>query len=217
MINPSIYADFLSATKYCDVESPEIQKQTLRLISSADNINAAIRIFNWVRDDVKYAFDYWNVKASETIQKMCGMCANKANLQIAMLRTAGIPAGYGVIRIKKEALKTIANDEIYTKSSDITIHIFCCVFLNGQWVSADATVDKELFDAAYLEVPGWKYSDWNGDNHLQMSPRYIVENLGTFANIDEYMDIPPRFLNNDIISRANKYIEKLRLKHLLGF
>lgn len=211
--SPYIHPEFLSGTKYCNLESHEIQERALRLTLS-DDINTAIRIFNWVRDDVKYAFDYWSVKASETIQRMSGMCANKANLQISLLRAAGIPAGYGVLRIKKEALRTIADEEIFDKTSDVTIHVYCRVFLDDHWVSADATVDKELFDVAYIDVPGWEYRDWNGKDHFQMAQRYIVEDLGTLANIDEFMDITPRFLNDDILKRANKYIKKLRAKSL---
>lgn len=207
-----LYREFLAGTKYCDLEHPEIQKQVELLLSSCDNskINQAMRIFDWVRDTVKYRFDYWNVKASETLQKTSGMCANKANLQIAMLRAVGIPAGYGVFRIRKETLRTIAYDEIYARSSDVIIHVYCRVFLNCQWISADSTVDRELYEAAYLEVPDWEYHAWDGQSHFQMAKKYIVEDLGMRWNIDEYMDIPPRFLNDEIIGKANRYIEKLR-------
>jgi hypothetical protein len=215
--NPPISRGFLSSTKYCDLENPAIRSQTMLLISSSHGNKAnAIRIFNWVRNDIKYAFDYWNVKASETIERMVGMCANKANLQTAMLRIAGIPAGYGVFRIRKEALKSIANEEIYAKSADVIIHVYCRVFLNGQWISADATVDKELFEVAYINVPGWDYGNWNGGDHFQMSSRYVVENTGTYANIDEFMDIPPRFLNDNIINEANRYIQNLRSDNLMS-
>jgi len=207
------YNDFLSATKYCDLENPEILNQTNRLISSNDShIANSIRIFNWVRDEVKYAFDYWNVKASETLKKMRGICANKANLQIAMLRNAGIPAAYGLFRIKKEALKPIAHKEIYYLSADIIMHVYCRVFLNGKWISADATVDKELFDAAYLNVTGWEYRDWNGHEDIQMSSQYVVEDIGIFANIDKFMDIPPRFLSHNILQKANNYINQLCMR-----
>jgi transglutaminase-like putative cysteine protease len=211
--NPA-FREFLIGTKYCDVENAEIQVYTKELLSScgSSDIHSAIRIFDWVRDKVKYGFDFWDVKASETMRKMSGMCANKANLQIAMLRAIGIPAGYGVLRIRKEAIRTIANDKIYDKSSDAIIHVYCCVLLNGRWISADATVDRELYEAAYLRVPDWEYLSWDGQNHFRISSSYIVEDLGLRSNIDEYMDMPPRFLIDDIIKRANGYIERLRIK-----
>ena len=210
--NP-IHREFLIGTKYCDVENAEIRRQTEQLLSSCDDdVHSAVRVFNWVRDEVKYSFDFWDVKASKTMRKMSGMCANKANLQIAMLRAAGIPAGYGVLRISKEAIRTIANGEMYDKSSDVIMHIYCCVMLNGQWISADATVDRELYEAAYLNVPNWEYLSWDGRNHFRISSSYMVEDMGLRSNIDEPMDMPPRFLTDDVIRRANNHIERLRSK-----
>ncbi len=208
-----LYCEFLLGTKYCDVGNAGIQEQTKLLLSSCDDdVRSAMLIFDWVRDEVKYGFDFWNVKASETMRKMRGMCANKANLQIAMLRAAGIPAGYGLFRIRKEAIRTIANDEIYDNSSVAIIHVYCSVLLNGQWISADATVDRELYQAAYLRVPDWEYLSWDGREHFRISSSYIVEDLGLHSNIDEYMDMPPRFLTRNIIKRANSYVERLRAK-----
>lgn len=220
-----VYREFLVGTKYCDVQNAEIRRQTKQLLSSGhgdhkdrpydgDHVHSAVRIFDWVRDEVKYSFDFWNVKASETMRKMSGMCANKANLQIAMLRAAGIPAGYGMLRIRKEAIRTIANDEIYDKSSEVIIHVYCCVYCKGQWISADATVDRELYEAAYLEIPDWQYLSWNGQNHFRISSSYVVEDLGLRSNIDNYMDMPPRFLTHDIIKRANSYVQGLRARSL---
>ena len=214
----SIYREFLAKTKYCDIRSSEIKRQTALLLSSCngDAARFAVCIFDWVRDEVKYSFDFWNVRASETMRKMSGMCANKANLQIAMLRAAGIPAGYGMLRIKKEAIWTIANDEMYDKSSEVIIHVYCCVLLNGRWISADATVDRQLYEAAYLGVPDWDYLNWDGQNHYRISSSYIVEDLGLRSSIDEYMDMPPRFLTDDIIKKANDHIEKLRACKSIG-
>jgi len=214
MVDIDKIEDFLKGTKYCDKDNPLIQfvAKELVLPCRGNIICSAIQIFNFVRNEIKYSFDYWNVKASETLEKLSGMCANKANLQIALLRAIGIPAGYMVLRIKKEALKAIATDEIYEKSSNMIIHVYCCVLLNGEWVGADATVDRELYEAAYVDMPDWDYLEWNGLTHLHISDNYITDVSGPFSNIDEYMDMPHRFLNDDIANRANEYIEELRSK-----
>ncbi len=208
------FAKFLISTKYCDKDNPEIQALTSELVKSCngDIRCCAINIFNWVRDEIKYGFDFWNVKASETLHKKMGMCANKTNLQVAMLRSAGIPAGYMVLRIKKEAIKVIANKEIYEKSLDAIVHVYCCVLINGEWISADASVDRELYEAAYINVPDWDYIEWDGQNHIQISDNYIMDVSVPYANIDDFMDMPHRFLTQDILDRANDYIEKLRKK-----
>ena len=211
---PKKFQEFLTGTKYCDISDPIIQliAKELVLPCNGDDILSAIQIFNWVRDEVKYNFDFWNVKASETLMKMSGMCANKANLQIAMLRSVGIPAGYMVLRIKKEALRAIAIDELYEKSLDIIVHIYCCAMLNDDWIGADATVDRELYEAAFVDIPDWDYVKWNGFKHLHISDNYITDVSGPHASIDEYMDIPHRFMTDNIINKANNYIEELRAK-----
>ena len=210
MTRDPTYREVLMGTKYCDVENSDVQGKVKQILSSSGDSNTAVRIFDWVRDEVKYGFDFWNVKASETLRKMSGMCANKANLQIAMLRAAGIPAAYRTLRIRKEAIRTIANDELYRESAEAIIHVYCCVLLNGEWISADATVDRELYEAAYLMVPDWEYLRWDGRSDLRISSSYIVEDLGLHSNIDAYMDMPHRFLTEEVIRRANAYIEKLR-------
>ncbi|MGQ9609739.1 MAG: transglutaminase-like domain-containing protein [bacterium] len=214
MIENEETSKFLISTKYCDKDNPEIQALTNELVKSCngDTRCCAVKIFNWVRDEIKYGFDFWNVKASETLRKKMGMCANKTNLQVAMLRSAGIPAGYMVLRIKKEAIKVIANEEIYEKSLDAIVHVYCCVLIDGEWISADASVDRELYEAAYINVPDWDYIEWDGQNHIQISDNYIMDVSVPYANIDDFMDMPHRFLTQDILDRANDYIEKLRKK-----
>jgi len=214
MIEDIYLQKFLLGTKYCDTDDPIIRliAKELSLNSNGNDVYSAVKIFNWVRDEVKYSFDYWNVRASETLQKMNGMCANKANLQIAMLRSIGIPAGYMVLRIKKDALKAIAIDELYDKSLDMIIHVYCCVMLNGRWVGADATVDRELYDSAYVDIPDWDYVEWDGYNNIHISDNFITYASGPYPNLDEYMDMPHRFMNEDIMNRANNYIKGLRSK-----
>ncbi len=208
------HREFLLETKYCDIYNPEIKSTAKSLTHKLkdDKVYSAIQIFDWVRNEVKYSFDYWDIKASETLEKMSGMCANKANLQIAMLRAIGIPAGYMILRIKKDALRVIATDELYDQSSDIIVHVYCCTMLNGNWVGADASVDRDLYDSAYVYVPGWDYVEWNGKDHIHLPDRYIVDVSGPFADIDEYMDMPHRFMTDDIVNRSNNHIIELRAK-----
>jgi DNA-binding protein len=208
------YKQFLLETKYCDINDPEIINITKDITRkcNGDDICSAIQIFDWVRDRIKYSFDFWNIKASETLKKKSGMCANKANLQIAMLRSVGIPAGYMVLRINKDAIRAIATDELYEKSSDIIIHVYCCVMLNGNWIGADASVDRDLYDSAYIYIPGWDHVEWNGRDHIHLPDNYIVDVSGPFASIDEYMDMPHRFMTDEIVYRSNCFIDELRTK-----
>lgn len=55
----------------------------------------ATKIYNWVRDNINYAF-YYNTKygANGTLQKRLGNCCDTANLLVALARDAGITARY---------------------------------------------------------------------------------------------------------------------------
>ena len=201
---------YLSETKFCDYRHPCIRRLADELFTEIkDDRGRAVAVFNWVRDEICYRFDYWAVKASQTAQKRYGMCANKANLQIALLRHLGIPAGYHVLRIKKEVLRPITEPEIFDLTRPITTHVFCAVWLDGRWISADSTVDGKLFEAAYRDYPGWRYVDWDGSFDYEIDRSFVVEDLGISPNIDRYLEIPPRFLNDELLRRANRYIEEL--------
>ena len=202
--------EYLIETKFCDYHHPSIRRLADELFMEIEGDRGrAITVFNWVRDEVTYRFDYWAVRASQTARKRYGMCANKANLQIALLRYLGIPAGYHVLKIRKEVLKPVTEPRIYELTRSITTHVFCAVWLDGRWISADSTVDKELFEAVYKDHPGWRYMNWDGGSDYEIDRSFVVDDLGISPNIDRYLEIPPRFLNDDLLERANRYIERL--------
>lgn len=201
---------FLSETRFCDHSHPLIRSIAEEIFEgAADDVEVAVRAFEWVRDRVLYRFDYWAVRASETARKRRGMCANKANLQVALLRAAGVPAGYHLMRIRKEVLKPVAEPTLYSLTRPVTLHVFCSVFLNGRWISADATVDGQLYKAAYADRPGWSYGRWDGNFDYEIDRSFVVEDLGIRADIDDLLATPPRFLDDELLFRANLYIEEL--------
>ncbi len=55
---------------------------------------AAVRLFDFVRDEIPYRFGPWGLCASETLARGEGSCTNKANLLVALLRAAGTAAAY---------------------------------------------------------------------------------------------------------------------------
>ena len=65
---------------------------------SPTQLDAVIRILSWIRSEVRYACSaelcdpVYRVDAVFTMQKKMGNCVSYANLAIAMLRAAGIPA-----------------------------------------------------------------------------------------------------------------------------
>ena len=202
--------EYLLPTKICDVENPDIKMKSYFLTKkSFSEKQKAIDIFNFVRDEIKYRFDYSYTKASETLKRGYGNCFNKSNLQIALLRSCGIYAGYRVYLIKKEVFLPIVPKDIYEKISQPTVHVSCAVYIEKKWVESDSTIDFELYNHIYRNMENWKYVEWDGENDISIPAEYIVENQGIYSNIDLYLLNPPKFWNDELLEKANRFIDEL--------
>ncbi|MCD6408246.1 transglutaminase family protein [bacterium] len=200
--------EYLLPTKICDIENVDIRMRSYILTKNVfDEREKAIRIFNFVRDEIKYRFDYPFTKASETLKKGYGNCFNKTNLQIALLRSAGIYSGYRVYLIRKEVFKPIVPPEIYELINEPTVHVSAAVWIGEKWIEADATIDYELYNCIYRNMENWKYGEWDGENDFTLPEKFIVEDQGIYSNIDLYLLNPPKFWNEKLLKEANTFIE----------
>jgi len=156
--------EYLSPTKVCDIESVDLRMRSYILTkNTTDEKEKAINIFNFVRDEIKYRFDFPYTKASETLKKKYGNCFNKSTLQISK-----------VYLIRKEVFKPIVPQDIHQLISDPTIHVSTVVYLDQKWVEADATIDYELYNAVYKKM-GWEYEKWDGENDITINSDFIIE------------------------------------------
>lgn len=202
--------EYLSATKVCDVDNVDIRMKAYLLTkNSHSEKQKAINIFNFVRDEIKYRFDYPYTKASETLKKGYGNCFNKTNLQIALLRNCNIYSGYKVYLIKKEIFFPIVPEEIYKMINQPTIHVSCVVYFNERWIEIDSTIDFELYNHIYRNMENWKYVEWDGEKDITLPEKYIIECEGIYSNIDLYLLNPPKFWNDQLLEKANKFIDDL--------
>lgn len=198
--------DFLLPTKYCDSTHPEVVNLAAKLARSTDK-ETAIAVWDFITL-FDYRFDFWNVKASETLAKRQGMCTNKANLQIALLRANGIPSAYGVMKIRRSAFERIATTEFFAKISPITTHVFCYVYLNGRWVASDATRDRKLiYDNP--KVDDIRALPWDGETDFKKPAVYVVSEKPMVANLDDKLEVKPRFLTVEILDQINAHLERL--------
>ena len=94
------------------------------------SLQKATKIFNWVRDNINYAF-YYNTKygANGTLKNRLGNCCDTANLLVALSRAAGIQARY-------------VHGSCKFSSGNWYGHVWAQVYLNGKWVNADATSSR---------------------------------------------------------------------------
>ena len=97
---------------------------------STSTLAKATKIFNWVRDNINYAF-YYNTKygAAGTLQHRQGNCVDTSHLLIALTRAAGITSRY-------------VHGTCQFSSGTWYGHVWAQLYINGKWVTADATSSR---------------------------------------------------------------------------
>ena len=214
--------EYLKPTEFCDSDDEEINKKAQELVRDASNQKeAALSIFYFVRDSTIFALDFTDFKASHALKTRLGSCVQKPNLQVALLRAAGIPARSHRVAIKKETLQGIISGFVYRVFPELLDnHTWCECYLSGKWISCEALFDKELFkgmrEKGFTVASQIPSIDWDGENDLLMFKPWEVEDFGTFASLDdfwrEFAKRPgPRFLQRiGMNALSNRHTNSLR-------
>jgi len=146
------FEDTLKPTFFMDYEHPLIQQKVRELtdgIPEKDDISKAVRLFYFVRDQIKYSvknaresYNKENWKSSITLQRGFGFCIPKSILLASLARAVGIPSRLHYVDIvnhmTSERLKKDMGSNLFI------FHGFVELFLNGKWVEANCAFDKEL-------------------------------------------------------------------------
>ena len=112
-----------------------------------DPSDQARNLFTWVRDEVKYnpyspfflPEHYW---PRTTLKRGEGYCVQKAALLVALLRCQGIPARLIHADIINHRFSQKLVD--YMGSNLFVYHAYVDIFLNGKWIKATPSFEKEL-------------------------------------------------------------------------
>lgn len=130
---PSDLQAYLKATGNCQVTNSQIQNLAQQITGGSNDINAATRLFNWVRDNVSYSF-YYNTQrgAVKTMNDRKGNCVDQAHLLVALSRAAGIPARY-------------VHGTCKFTSGNTYGHVWAEVWVNGKWYTVDPTSVRNKF------------------------------------------------------------------------
>jgi hypothetical protein len=195
---------YLRATELCDCDDPALKERAGRIVAGADTPReAAQRIFRFVRDAIPFdaTLDIWQ-KASKTLRRNVVDYCNKINVQVALLRAAGVPARYHLARVEKEVLKPFIPAFLYDRLPSPVGHFWCECHLAGEWLACETLFDRPLYRGMLLagliaqeQIPT---IDWDGDSDLVLFRPWIVEDLGPYASYDELVKLaqdegmPPR-------------------------
>ena len=131
---PAALKPYLLPSANCQSTNPQIIALAKSITKgSTSQYTSAVKIFNWVRDNINYAFYYNTQKgALGTLSSRSANCADTAHLMVALERAAGIPARYVHINAQ-------------FSSGNWYGHVVAQVYVNGKWYYADGTSYRNSF------------------------------------------------------------------------
>ena len=156
-------SEFLKETYFFDFNDNNLSLKVKELVSGLNSQKEkAIALFNFVRDEIPYTmhtgfFPEENYKASVILKRGKGFCIQKAVLLTAMLRCAGIPSAIGFADIVNYKIPKEAYDFLGTNY--FSYHGFTVLKLNGKWLKATPTFDRETCEKA-----GYPLLEFDGEN-----------------------------------------------------
>ncbi|TFG21084.1 MAG: transglutaminase domain-containing protein [Promethearchaeota archaeon] len=156
---------YLKSTYYMNFNEPSIvekARELVRNIPDENDIEKGIKLFYFVRDEIKYVVKYnneyynrKNLKATATLDRGYGFCIQKAVLLAALARVIGIPSRLHFNDIinhmtSKKYIEYVGNDRFL-------YHGYTELFLGGKWVEANVAFDKDL-----CERKNWPIIEFDG-------------------------------------------------------
>lgn len=136
----------------CDVDHPEIRRRAARLrrTTQAATAEAVLKFVH----GFPYRFGAWQERASDTLSRGVGMCTTKTNLQVALMRAAGLEAGFVEIPMATSVLGKLMPTGWLALQRPTVKHYFAAVKLNGVWHGADSSYDYASY-RIFLEMFPW--------------------------------------------------------------
>ena len=186
----------LGVTKLCNFDHPAIRARAETLVQGVNTPkDTALRIFYFVRDAIPFdaTLDIWE-EASETLGKRVSDYCNKVNLQVALLRAAGIPARCHLVQVRKEVLQAFIPRFIYNRLPSPVGHFWCECHLDERWIACETLFDEPLYlgmlAASLVSREQIPTIDWDGESDLVLFQSWIVSDEGTYPAFDDILASP---------------------------
>jgi hypothetical protein len=189
-------AEFLVATNLCDWQNERVGKTAKQIVGdAATSSDRALRIFRFVRDEIRFSVSYSESTASQT--------------------------WYRWVKAKTESLQGLIPEFVYRRMPQVASHFWCECFLAPNWVSCEGLLDRDLYEALVRADPATRDRiptiDWDGESDLTVFDHWITEDRGdVFPSWDQALAVlrqsdegmPPRFLEK--LLRGVLYIPFVR-------
>lgn len=187
------FALYLTPTFFIDFDSAGIRDYAHDACQGVHtDRERAIRLFYAVRDDIKYDLFGYEInplymKASNILKKGTGYCVSKGLVLCAAARAVGIPARMGFADVINH-LNPGKIDELL-QTNVFAFHGFAELYIDGRWVKATPSFDRELCEKSGYYVPEFDgihdttYPAFNmkGEKHME-----YVHYYGSFSDLPAY-------------------------------
>jgi len=154
---------FLEPAPGIQCEHPKVLELARGIIKgSANDRQAAAKLFTWVRDTVRYnpyvPFDDLNdYLALSTLERGRGYCVQKSALLCALARAVGIPARLGFADIENHQLPAGMAEVL--GSPIMAHHCFVEWFVGGRWLKSTPS-----FEAPLCTQRGWRLVEFDAEH-----------------------------------------------------
>ena len=129
-------SEYLKSDAIVETAHPGIKELAAKLrAESQSDEDFAARAFNWVRDNIDHSVDVGDprvtIAAGEVLTQRVGLSFAKAHLLVAIMRSAGIPAGFCYQRLRN--------------NGSFALHGLMAVYLADTWHRQDPRGGKSEF------------------------------------------------------------------------
>jgi transglutaminase-like putative cysteine protease len=191
MINENTeVSQYLIATPMCNYEHPFVQETAQRVIADGQTEQEkAISIFNFVRDTIRFGMAFSGSKASQILKLGYGDCGTKTNVQVALLRSAGIPARLHWVMVQKQVLQGLIAEFVLRSMPPAASHFWTECYLASHWIACETLLDKPLYEGMLKQGLITKNQiptiDWDGENDLVLLKPWITSDRGCVVSADD--------------------------------
>lgn len=158
---------YLGHTLFIDCDAAPIREKSIELTTGIEGEREkAIRIFCFVRDEIKYNIysprpTDADFKASHVLAKGEGYCVQKAVLLVALARAAGIPARLRFAEIRSHLTPQALVEK--RGSNLFPYHGLTDLNINGRWVKA-----TPIYDRGYCVKAGIGPIEFDGERDAML-------------------------------------------------
>ena len=137
---------YLQPTEFFDFDKKEVYEKAYEItIGTTTEKEKAIKLFYWVRDEIKYNMMTYipkvkaNFKASETLRRGDGFCVSKSILLSSFARAVGIPARIHLVDLINHKISQKVID--FMGTNVMYYHGYSEFFLDNKWIKLTPSFD----------------------------------------------------------------------------